>query len=230
MTLVIDEIGVQLCAGHLILSNLELELRSVILQLLRANAREEIYSLLVVALNTGMRIGELTGLCWDRVNFETSMIEVSRAMTRRGLKESTKTNLVRYIPMNPEVKEVLWNLIRRQRCPRYVFVDRRGQPFNPDHFSLRHLQAALKRAGVRSISFHILRHTYASTFVMNGGNIYDLQKILGHTKVEMTMVYAHLSPQHLSGIVGTVRFSADGDRSDSPFLALANVQKEKSIG
>lgn len=47
---------------------------------------------------------------------------------------------------------------------------------------------------VRFIRFHDLRHTYASHFMMAGGNIYMLQKILGHSTVEMTMIYAHLSP------------------------------------
>lgn len=55
--------------------------------------------------------------------------------------------------------------------------------------------------------------------MMNGGNVYDLQKILGHTKVDMTMKYAHLSPQHLRKAVETVRFSGEGNASIGPFLA-----------
>ncbi len=55
--------------------------------------------------------------------------------------------------------------------------------------------------------------------MMNGGNVYDLQKILGHTKVDMTMKYAHLSPMHLKGIVNTVRYSAKGNLSNSPLSA-----------
>jgi integrase len=195
-----------------------------VLQLLRANAFLSIYPLIVTALNTGMRIGELTGLCWDRVNFETETIEVSRSLVRGILKETTKTNLIRYIPMNQEVKSVLWNLLKNQKCPRYVFTDEKGKPYNPDHFSGRHFRVALERSGVRIINFHILRHTYASHFMMNGGNIFDLQKLLGHTKVDMTMKYAHLSPQHLKNVVNTVRLSADGDKSISPFLA----HREKS--
>lgn len=48
---------------------------------------------------------------------------------------------------------------------------------------------------------HVLRHTFASHFVMNGGNILTLQKILGHSSLVMTMRYAHLSPDHLSDAV-----------------------------
>jgi integrase len=190
-----------------------------ILQLLRANSTEEIYPILVVALNTGMRIGELTGLCWDRINFDTKLIEVSRTMTRYELKDSTKTNLIRHIPMNQEVQGVLWSLMKNQRSPKLVFTAQDGKAYNPDHFSERHFKKALVRSGVREINFHLLRHTFASQFMMNGGNVYDLQKILGHTKVEMTMKYAHLSMNHLSEAMNTVRYSADGDNGRSPFSA-----------
>ncbi|MFZ4405321.1 MAG: tyrosine-type recombinase/integrase, partial [Pseudobdellovibrionaceae bacterium] len=191
-----------------------------ILQLLRGNSTEECYPLILVALNTGLRIGELTGLCWDRVNFQTNMIEVSRSLTRSGLANTTKTNLIRYIPMNNEVRDCLEDLLKKQKGPQFVFTDPKGNHYNPDHFSQRKFQQALDRVGVRRVHFHILRHTYASHFMMNGGNIYDLQKILGHTKVDMTMKYAHLSPQHLNRAVETVRFSAEGgDRGHSPFLS-----------
>lgn len=193
-----------------------------ILQLLRNNSTEEIYPLLVVALNTGMRIGELTGLCWDRLNFETDTIEVSRSQTREGLKNSTKTHLIRYIPMNSEVKNVFMNLMRNQKSPQYVFTKNNGEPYNPDHFSKRYFEAALDRAGVRRINFHVLRHTYASQFMMKNGNINDLQKILGHTSITMTMKYIHLSPQHLKGVVDTVKFSADGDFSVSGLKAVVS--------
>ena len=48
---------------------------------------------------------------------------------------------------------------------------------------------------------HILRHTFASQFVMNGGNILTLQKTLGHSSLQMTMRYAHLSPDHLKEVI-----------------------------
>ena len=56
--------------------------------------------------------------------------------------------------------------------------------------------------------FHDLRHTFASHFMMNGGNIYDLQKILGHTSLEMTQRYAHLAPEHLVQAANIVSFGS----------------------
>ncbi|ATJ83703.1 tyrosine-type recombinase/integrase [Halomonas beimenensis] len=60
---------------------------------------------------------------------------------------------------------------------------------------------ALDRSGIelpRGQRTHVLRHTFASHFMMNGGNLLTLQKILGHQSIQMTMRYAHLSPDHLS--------------------------------
>lgn len=58
----------------------------------------------------------------------------------------------------------------------------------------------MKRTGIellRGQMAHILRHTFASHFVPNGGNIFVLQKILGHSKLRLTMCYAHFAPEHL---------------------------------
>ena len=60
----------------------------------------------------------------------------------------------------------------------------------------------------KKIRFHDLRHTYASQFMMNGGNLYDLQKILGHTDSKMTQRYAHLAPEHLVHVANIVSFNS----------------------
>lgn len=69
--------------------------------------------------------------------------------------------------------------------------------FEPCYYAFR---SALERAGIDLPAgqlTHVLRHTFASHFMMNGGNILVLQKILGHTDIKMTMRYAHFAPSHL---------------------------------
>ena len=61
----------------------------------------------------------------------------------------------------------------------------------------------------QEIRFHDLRHCFASHVMMNGGNLYDLQKLLGHSKYEMTQIYAHLSPEHLAGTTQSLNFGLD---------------------
>ena len=93
------------------------------------------------------------------------------------------------------------------------------------HHLYRDFQRSQKRAGFsRLIRFHDLRHTFASHFMMNGGNIYDLQKILGHTTLEMTQLYAHMSPAHLAEAIQIVAFKPDGEN----ILSLEDARKREN--
>lgn len=181
-------------------------------QLLNSNRNSHLYPLFVTALNTGLRKGELGGLCWDRVNFETNLIEVTRSRDWLGLDERLKTNTSRrYVPMNKETRRLLMELRSQKRGKDYVFVDLEGVPIDIHHL-YRDFRKAQENAGmVRKVRFHDLRHTFASHFMMKGGNIYDLQKILGHSSMDMTQRYAHLSPDHLIRAINVVNFSSTSE-------------------
>lgn len=165
------------------------------------------YSIFLVALNTGMRRGELAGLCWDRVNFDLNLIEVTRLRDRNGISDRTKTQRSkRYIPMNVIVRAHLLELKKKKANSELVFVNDVGGEFDVNHI-YRDFRKFLKKAKIKKeFRFHDIRHTFASHFMMNGGNIYDLQKILGHTSLEMTQRYAHLAPEHLVQAANVVRF------------------------
>ncbi len=163
---------------------------------LEANKEHPLYYLVLIALNRGMRRGELAGLCWDKVDFDTKLIEVGRTRDKHGLKETTKTGIRRYIPMNNTVFKALLAL-KGYSISGYVFIRDGGKPIDVHHL-YRKFKSMLKNAHIdKEYRFHDLRHTFASHFMMNNGNLYDLQKILGHTKTEMTNRYAHLSNNHL---------------------------------
>lgn len=179
-----------------------------ITQLLEASKGHYFYSLFLVSINTGMRRGELAGLCWDKVNFNTSLMELCRLRDGNGLGDRIKTvKSRRFIPMNAVVRSHLLELKKSSQSD-YVFVDDENEPFDVDHL-FREMRYFLKKAGISIlIRFHDLRHTFASHFMMNGGNIYDLHKILGHTCLEMTQRYAHLAPEHLVQASNVVSFAA----------------------
>ena len=63
----------------------------------------------------------------------------------------------------------------------------------------------LERAGIKDFRFHDLRHTFASWYMMNGGDLYELAKILGHSNIKMTERYAKLAKQHIARTSGTAR-------------------------
>jgi integrase len=174
-------------------------------QFLASNEQNAHYNLFVVALNTGMRRGEICALKWDRVSFQRNQIEVTRTSGRWGVRETTKSGKKRIIPMNDTVRSILFNL-RKEIKSEFVFSTEKGKPVDAHHL-YRDFTFAQTKAGFDSkIRFHDLRHTFASHFMMNGGNIYDLQKILGHYSLDMTQRYAHLSPAHLANAAQIVNF------------------------
>lgn len=153
-----------------------------------------------LAVYTGMRAGELAGLQWRDVDFARRIITVRRSYDR----QTTKSGRIRRVPILNPILPVLkaWKL----RHPgTWLFTNQRGSVFQPSSRVFQEvLHRVLDRAGFVSpliagkrhwyVTFHDLRHTFASNWVMNGGDIFKLQKILGHQSIEMTMRYAHLSP------------------------------------
>lgn len=183
-------------------------------QFLSANRDCELYELWAVALNTGMRRGELAGLKWDKVDFRNKLIHVARVRDRSGLRETTKTrSSFRYVPMNLASEKSLLKLKSEARHAEYVFAHRNGQMIDVQHITERHFRRAMKRAGVTRIRFHDLRGTFASNVCMSpGGDLFGLSKILGHSNVDMTVKrYAHLHNSFLKQVAASVNFTGDDD-------------------
>jgi len=176
-------------------------------QFLSANRNHTNYDLYSVTLNLGLRLGEVLGLCWDWVDFESSNITISRTLSRGGLQNTTKNHESRFLPMNDLVRGLLLKRRIKQNKSPFIFCDNDGKPLPYDHVTNRTFLKAQKNAGLKNIiRFHDLRHTFASHFMMNGGNIYTLQKILGHKDIKTTMIYAHLDREYLRQATEIVKF------------------------
>jgi integrase len=137
---------------------------------------------LITALQTGMRRGEILNLKWEDVDFKTGQITVT----------TSKNGEKRYIPMSPVLRETLIKLPRHIRSP-YVFCNKEGNPY----WELkRSFKTALRKAGIENFRFHDLRHTFASHLVMNGVDLLTVKELLGHKTLDMTLRYSHLSADH----------------------------------
>ena len=159
------------------------------MDILLKNASGIWHDVFLVALKTGMRKGELLALVWENINWKTGQVIVSQSMYNRII-TSTKSNRIRYVDMTKEVYGCLWE---RRKSRGFVFTDE-----NDKHFSMRRINDVLKRtckrAGIRQITVHTLRHTFASHLAMAGAPIQAIQGLLGHSDIQTTMRYAHLSP------------------------------------
>lgn len=205
--------------------------RSEINQFLLANRSNHLYPFFFVAIHTGLRLGELCGLRWDRVDFSTGqhgLIAVTRTRDKYGLKETTKTRLSRHVPITPEARSILLNLFNQRKDNAYVFLESDGSELKYAHLYRRFQQARKKAGMIKQITLHDLRHTFASNYMMNGGDIFKLQKLLGHTDIKMTMRYAHLSPEHLHDSVEFMDM-VNGRKESIPVLDPRESSREENL-
>lgn len=179
------------------------------------------FALYQTAYETGMRFSELAGLRWDCVNLEEGYIEVRRNVCKitGKLLETTKSGHRRVIPISEGLRQTLETILKDD----FVFTQSNGNPITYTYIR-RQFKNDQTRAGVRLISFHTLRHTFASHFVMKGESIYDLQALLGHSDTETTKRYAHLSRAHLKSKAGIVKFLLTGPNT-FPILETATPRK-----
>ena len=159
-------------------------------------------SIVTCALNTGMRRGEILSLKWTQI--------------RNGFiyLQKTKTDEPRQIPIN-EALEALFASIRKTQptSAEHVFLFARKKMTidtnsnsglkvinfvagDPIQNIKQGFSAALKRAGIENFRFHDLRHTFASHMIMRGASLKEVQEILGHKTMTMTLRYAHLGQEH----------------------------------
>ena len=136
--------------------------------------------LVVLALNTGMRRGEILTLEWSRVDLNQRTIRIINAKSAAGDRD---------IPMNATVHSLLSELARGATSP-LVFPSNRKQ--GESLFDLKKgFKKAVQLAGIQHIRFHDTRHTFATRLVRAGVDIVSVQHLLGHSKITMTARYAH---------------------------------------
>lgn len=144
--------------------------------------------LIIIALKTGLRFGELIALEHKNVNLQDKILTVHQSISR-GKLGSTKSNKIRYIPLFDETSAVF---AERKGDKGFIFSLDNKEPLNPP-LCLRWLHKACDKAGLRKIGWHTLRHTFASHLVQRGVSIVVIQSLLGHADVKTTMRYSHLS-------------------------------------
>lgn len=177
--------------------------------------RRWVYALYLMAMNTGMRWGEISALKWDRVDLQRKLIIVSRSYCKqtKQIRETTKGRKIRHIGINSKLLPELASLAeKRSSLNELIFAKPNGNVLDIDNFKRDFFNKDMKQAELRRIRFHDLRHTFASHYMMKGGNLYDLQKILGHSQVSQTERYAHLSPESI--VTRTELVAIDGGMSN----------------
>ena len=173
------------------------------------------------ALNTGMRKSEILRLKWDQIR--NGFIYLSK----------TKNMESRQIPINDDLDRIFKQIRKEQHLTSpHVFL----YNGNAVQDIKRVFNNTVQKAGIQDFRFHDLRHTFASQVIMRGGTLKDVQELLGHKTMTMTLRYAHLTQEHkrnavnlLNGLT-TVKQGGqkEGDQS-APLTALKNGDCHKTV-
>ena len=175
--------------------------------------------LVTLALNTGMRQGELLGLRWEDVNLERGLITVKQ----------TKTLRLKTIAINEPAREALkW--LQENRYGDFLFMwpwgEMIGRTTVHDAF-----KKACNTAGIADFRFHDLRHTFASHLVMAGVDLVTVKELMGHVGISMTVRYSHLVPEHKAQAVAKLgeKFQGFNTKKESQG-GLVSEELKEAIG
>ena len=152
-------------------------------------------TLFLTAIMTGARQGEVLGLKWSDIDFQTKQVHISRTFNHGRFFIPKTKGSARRIDLAPTVLKELavWKLKSGGQDEDLIFPNEAGQPLNYSNVVQRYFLKALKDAEIPRLRFHDLRHTYASLLIEQGENIKYVQTQLGHSTPTVTLnIYSHL--------------------------------------
>lgn len=187
-----------------------------------AEYNPEWHAMIFIALRTGLRFGELSELRWSDIDLTNGVLMVSRSHSR-GHTGPPKSGKFREIQLSDQTIEFLKQ--HRHLKGELVFCkDDGGRHIH------RRADVALKRcckyAELRPIGWHTLRHTFASHLVMRGARLKEVQELLGHSTIEMTMRYSHLTPDVKRDAVALLDVPTQVQRQNSGYIRSRRVAAE----
>lgn len=168
---------------------LDEEERAKLLTAIKDSTNIYLYTIVVLALSTGMRQGEILNLKWSDVDLEKE----------RVILHETKNGEIRQVAIAGHALDLLKQLDKIRRLDTHLLFPGKS-PKKP--IDIRSAwESALKKADISNFKFHDLRHTAASYLAMNGASLAEISEVLGHKTLAMVKRYAHLSATHTAGVI-----------------------------
>jgi integrase len=189
---------------------------------------------ILFAMRTGLRIGELRGLRWCDVDFAAAQITVRQSVYEETSEKQVfltpKNHLFRTVPLSPEVVSALREYPTRFRNG-LVFCDAEGNLRTVRQWD-HPLRMIARWAGIEGVSWHVMRHTFASHLAQAGVTMHTICHLMGHSDLRVTMRYAHLAPSSVQHAASALPWLGDGADSrqqigSGSFQAVAGDGKAK---
>lgn len=149
----------------------------------------------IIALYTGLRIGEISGLTWSDIDLENKIIHVVRTIQRVSVTgKSAKTEVIFDLPKSknsvrkiPIAQNLLTYLTEKKKLSVGNYVVNNKNSFAEPRLINYHFKQTVEQAKIPSIHFHALRHTFATRCIENGIDIATLSRLLGHQSIKLTL-------------------------------------------
>lgn len=165
-------------------------------KLVKEIEEEQKFFSILLALQTGLRIGEICGLKWEDIDFENNVLHVNRTIQRIQYdeQENRKTKIIEIKPKSsnsqrkiPISKGLRKNLLDMKKTSESDYIiSNKNKPLEPRTIAYR-FQIVRKKMGLENFSFHSLRHSFATRCLEAGGNIAAISSLLGHSSTQMTL-------------------------------------------
>ncbi|NIO48011.1 MAG: tyrosine-type recombinase/integrase [Candidatus Aminicenantes bacterium] len=179
-------------------------------------AADHLKPILIIALNTGMRRGEIFNLRWSDIDFIDHYIHIKK----------TKSNVMRNVPMNSVVATTLKNIEKKSE---FIFPSLWSKKHKHINDVFNSFKTACSNAGIKDLRFHDLRHTAATLMVTGGVDLATVSQILGHSTIQMTMKYAHPTPENKRSAVNVLASIFESKKEEKPVTIWSQAEIEKAI-
>lgn len=159
---------------------------------------DHLQPMVLLSMNTGIRLGELLSLTWEDINFDRAMLTIQGANSKSGRS--------RHVPLNLEALRALKDWHVQTKDNNLIFPNKDGNRFDNIKKSWANI---LREACISNFRWHDLRHHFASKLVMAGVDLNTTRELLGHADLTMTLRYAHLAPEHKAQAVARLLKAKD---------------------
>jgi len=157
-------------------------------------AADYLKPMVLIAINTGLRRGELFGITWSDVNFKKSLLTIPASIS--------KSKRARHIPLNDEAYMIIKEWYNIAGDQKFIFTNKDGKKFTTIKKAWESLK---KKAKIKNFRWHDFRHHFASKLVMASVDLNTVRELLGHADMHTTLRYAHLTPEHKANAVSKLQ-------------------------
>ena len=174
--------------------------REKLLDICKESCSPNLYAIVVLALSTGMRRGEMLYLTWDQIDLNSGVLILEETKNGERRRVTIRAHALEVLRKHAKVRRIDTNLVFPSESAKTSFS--LDKPW----------YAALKKAGIPNFRFHDLRHSAASYLAMNGATMLQISEVLGHKTLQMVKRYSHFAESEIADVVERMNRKIFGDR------------------